>query len=155
MAVKEPLSIDQLREIARGKLVELPGFNGDDTFPCRLRRPSLLVLAKSGKIPNALLTQANGIFNRGTRAAMQAVSDEENPEMLSDMFSLCEILCDSAMVEPTYQEVKDAGIDLTDEQMMAIFAFTQNGVKALESFRKQSGNTEPNSNMAEVALQGE
>ena len=39
------------------------------------------------------------------------------------------------MIEPTYDDVINAGLELSDDQMMAIFNYTQSGVKALENFR--------------------
>ena len=39
-------------------------------------------------------------------------------------------------VEPSWSELKNAGIELTDEQYMFIFNYTQEGVKALEPFRE-------------------
>ena len=46
----------KLTKIAQGVEVELPGFLSGETFTVRLRRPSLLALAKEGRIPNGLLS---------------------------------------------------------------------------------------------------
>lgn len=61
--------------------------------------------------------------------------DEEN--MMAQMFDVLELMAQETFVEPTYSEIKDAGIELTDEQMMFIFNYAQQGVKALESFRTE------------------
>ena len=42
----------------------------------------------------------------------------------------------ASLEEPSFDDIKEAGLELTDEQMMAIFSYSQEGVKALESFRK-------------------
>ena len=46
-------------------------------------------------------------------------------------------LCEATFVEPSYNEMKEAGIKLTDEQLIFIFDYSQNGVKALDSFREE------------------
>lgn len=120
-------SILDLQEYAKGVLVELPDFAEGQPFVVRLRRPSMLVLAKSGKIPNELLATADALFN-GTKK-------EKNPNALKEITGILEIMADAALAEPTYAEVKEAGLDLTDEQFMAIFNYTQAGVRALDTFR--------------------
>ena len=56
-------SIAQLSEYAKGQVVRLPDFAPDQPFVARLKRPSMLVLAKSGKIPNSLLETASSLFD--------------------------------------------------------------------------------------------
>lgn len=123
-------SIFDLQTYAQGTLVRFPDFAEGQPFVARVRRPSMLVLAKQGKIPNTLLTSANELFNKGG-----AGLDSDNENMLGDIYSICEIICDAALKEPTYQQIKDAGLELSDDQLMAIFNYTQTGAKALESFR--------------------
>lgn len=123
-------SIFDLQTYAQGTLVRFPDFAEGQPFVARVRRPSMLVLAKQGKIPNTLLTSANELFNKGG-----AGLDSDNENMLGDIYSICEIICDAALKEPTYQQIKDAGLELSDDQLMAIFNYTQTGARALESFR--------------------
>lgn len=123
-------SIFDLQTYAQGTLVRFPDFAEGQPFVARVRRPSMLVLAKSGKIPNTLLNSANELFTKGGGGM-----DGDNENMLADIYSICEIICESALKEPTYQQIKDAGLELSDDQLMAIFNYTQTGVKALESFR--------------------
>ena len=56
---------------------------------------------------------------------------------MSQMFDVLELMAKETFIEPTYSEIKEAGVDLTDEQMMFIFNYAQQGVKALESFRTE------------------
>ena len=56
------------------------------------------------------------------------------------MHGVLKEICRASLIEPTYEEFEDAGIRLTDDQMMAIFSYSQKGVKALESFRQKPGN---------------
>lgn len=120
--------ISDIRKYASGTVVSLPGFDGEHPFVAKLCRPSLLVMVKSGKIPNSLINQATQLFQKGA-------SSLGKDNTVSDMYDIMESVCEAAMVQPKYEELKEAGINLTDEQMMAIFSYTQQGVKALEQFR--------------------
>lgn len=124
-------SITSLQDYAKGELVELPPFAENQPFVARLRRPSLLAMAKSGKIPNSLLTTASDLFE-GKNAKMEKV-DEQTLVQLHDVV---ELLCQASFVEPTYAQILEAGIELTDEQMIAVFNYTQRGARALTPFRK-------------------
>lgn len=116
-----------LNSYAKGHVVKLPSFSENEPFVAKVRRPSLLALTKSGKIPNSLLSTASELFNGSL--------DNDNENVLSDIYDICYIMADAALVEPTLKEIEDTGLELTDEQLMAIFNYTQTGVKALENFR--------------------
>ena len=125
-------SISQLNEYAKGQLVELPSFGEGQPFFARLRRPSMLALAKSGKIPNSLLATANKMFDSSL--------DTKNENMLKDFYMVIETILEVAFVEPTYQEIKNAGVQLSDDQLIFVFNYTQQGVKVLEQFRSHGKN---------------
>lgn len=126
-------SIEELKKISKGEVVELPPFIGGVPFVARLKRPSMLSLAKSGKIPNSLLTQANKLFAGGVESVVNR--GIESDEMMDDLFGILDVICEASFVEPTFKQIKEAGIELTDEQYMAVFSYTQQGVKSLENFR--------------------
>ena len=124
-------SIEQLKQYAQGEVIELPPFAPTQPFVAKLKRPSLLAMAKNGKIPNELLVKTNELFmNDGT--AVNASDDN----MLKEIFSVIDTIAGEVFVQPTYEEIKEAGIELTDEQMLFIFNYTQTGVKNLENFRE-------------------
>ena len=124
-------SIEQLKQYAQGEVIELPPFAPRQPFVAKLKRPSLLAMAKNGKIPNNLLVKTNELFmNDGT--AVNASDDN----MLKEIFSVIDTIAEEVFVQPTYKEIKEAGIELTDEQMLFIFNYTQTGVKNLENFRE-------------------
>ena len=125
-------SLADLQSYAKGTVVRFPDFAEGQPFVARVRRPSMLVLAKQGKIPNSLLTAAGELFSKGG-----AGMDADNENMLSDVYGICEVIARASLVQPTYDEIQQAGMELSDDQIMAIFNYTQNGVKALESFRKE------------------
>lgn len=123
-------SISDLQSYASGNVVRLPDFGEGQPFIARLRRPSMLALAKAGKIPNTLLKSASQLFAGGGSGL-----DVEDDSMLGELYDICKIICESALMEPTMRQIEDAGMSLSDDQLMAIFNYTQTGVKALESFR--------------------
>ena len=124
-------SLESLQEYGRGAIVQLPPFAEGQPFVARLRRPSMMALAKSGKIPNALLSTANSLFIKGS-------VDAANESIMQDVLSVVDVLCAAAFVEPTYKQIQDTGVELTDEQYMFIFNYTQQGIKALQPFRGES-----------------
>lgn len=115
-----------------GQIVELPPFAENQPFVARLRRPSLMGLVKSGKIPNSLMKQATTLFAKGN----QSLSGM-NANTLTDMLDIMDIIIDEAMVEPRYDELKENEIKLSDDQIMAIFSYTQQGVDYLKQFRTE------------------
>lgn len=125
--------LQELLEASRGTLVQLPPFIEGTPFVARLKRPSILALVKSGKIPNALLSTANKLFTQGT-------VDDKDDQSLNNLFQVLDVLCGACFVEPKYSDLKEAGIELTDDQYMFVFNYTQNGVNALRDFRGQQGD---------------
>ena len=123
--------ISDLIEYSRGQIVRLPDFAESQPFYVRLRRPSMLMLAKSGKIPNKLLSTANDLFMGNT------TSEEGYDEnFLNNMYEVIDTIVEASLVEPSYDDLKKNGIELTDQQLLAIFNYTQEGVNSLDSFRK-------------------
>lgn len=124
-------SLEQLKQYANGNIVRLPDFAEGQPFVARLKRPSILGMAKQGKIPNSLLVKTNELF------VQSGSLDTEENSMMQEIYDVIDLIADETFVEPTYKEIKSTGIELTDEQMMFIFNYSQQGVKALESFRTE------------------
>lgn len=115
-----------------GQVVELPAFGEGQPFFARLRRPSVMGLLKSGKIPNSLMKQATTLFAKGNMSLSGT-----NANTLTDMLDIIDIIAEEAMIEPKYSELKENGISLSDDQLLAIFSYTQQGVDYLKQFRTQ------------------
>lgn len=124
------LKVTPLEDIVRasqGTLVELPPFSEDAPFIAKLKRPSLLSLVREGKIPNQLLSTAGELFTSGK-------VDSEDDRSLDNLFGVLDTICEACFVEPTYTQLKEAGVQLTDNQLLFVFNYTQRGVEALKSF---------------------
>ena len=130
-------SLEELKEIAKGEVIELPGFN-EKPFVVRAKRPSLLNLVSSGEIPNELLTTAYSIFNgRTVTGKQEAVSMKETNDLLR-------IVAEKALIEPTLKQIEEAGLELTDLQLLELYNYSQQGVRALQSFREKQKNIKNN-----------
>ena len=134
-------SIEKLKKIAQGQEVELQGWD-EEPFVCVLKRPSLLGLVENGDIPNPLLHAAYILFNGSNNP-----KDQVNLKEMNDLYR---IIAKAAMVNPTYDQVVEAGLELTDMQLLEIYRFTQLGVKSLISFRTKQEDTKNTKRKREV-----
>lgn len=123
-------TIGQLNEYAKGNVVRLPDFSEGQPFIVVLRRPSLLCMMKSGKIPNKLINTASALFEG------KSSDISSDTSAMADMLDVMEIIAEASLVQPTMAEIKEAGVQLTDEQLVAIFNYSQSGIEGLQSFRK-------------------
>lgn len=121
-------SISDIVKYTSGSIVRLPDFADGQEFIVKLKRPSMLAMMKSGRIPNSLLSQATQLFKSGAGSLGKGTT-------IDDLYDIMDIIIEEALVSPTYKEIKEANVTLSDDQMMAIFSYTQQGVKALEQFR--------------------
>ncbi len=118
--------LTDLVEYAKGEIVELPPFHDGAPFVARLKRPSMMMLMKTGKIPNSLLLTANSLF------AGDNSNSKIEDEYYSEVLDVIEILAEASFVEPLWSDLQEAGVELTDEQYTFLFNYTQSGVKAVE-----------------------
>lgn len=131
MAKLKVMSIDEIAKKAAPQVIEIPGWN-DDFIAVRVKRPSMLGMANRGLIPNSLLVAAQKVFT-------QTVDGDIS---LQDISNVMETVVKAALVEPTYEEFQEAGLEFTDDQVVAIFSYTQEGLKGLESFRTDKAGSE-------------
>lgn len=136
-----PLS--DIVKMSKGEVVELPGFKSDQKVYFRLVRPSMLMLAKTGQIPNSLLSRAADLFSKGSRSF-----NNDDGDVLAESYDVLNSIARAAMVEPTMDQLTSNGVSLTDEQLMAIFNYTQNGVNSLSQFREQPAGNAPTLSLA-------
>lgn len=128
-----------------GVLVDLPPFpDSDKPVTVKLRKPSILSLVQSGKIPNELLQTLMESNERGLPVTGKGTD-------WNFTMSIMRVLCQACMVEPKYEQLQAEGIELTDEQIHVITAFAQGGVKALKPFRQQSGDNQDSPNSVQVS----
>lgn len=137
-------SIKKLLEVSQGELVNLPPFALDTEFVAKLKRPSMMKLASNGKIPNALLSRANALF------VERATEDPDTEEMLQELGQVMDVIAEACFVEPSWEQLKEAGIELTDEQYIAIFQYSQKGLEQLKPSDGAEENSGYSSNVENV-----
>lgn len=123
------------------QVVTLPGWFGE-TVEMELKRPSILALAAAGAIQNPLMKTARKLFYSGI--------SPDGGDLAEEGRVLLEV-AKAALVKPTFDELEAAGIELTDEQLIAIFQFTQLGAKALDRFRQLPADNDGDIHGAEVS----
>ena len=84
--------------------VELPGFGDGKPWKPKLKRLSLLGLARSGKIPNELLSAVTELYQYGT------VKTPDLKLAAETMY----LIAGEALAEPTLTQLEEAGVPLTD-----------------------------------------
>lgn len=116
-----------MREQMNEEKLTLSGFNGRGEWTVLARRPSILTLARLGKIPNPLLGAAAKLFSFGGKGSEPS---------LKEVADTLHIVAEAALVEPAYETVKE---QLTDDQLMELYQYAKGGVDALNCFRRLGG----------------
>jgi len=125
----EITKIEDLKKMAEYDVIELPRFKQEIPFNAKVKRVSLLNLAKRGVIPNQLLSAAEELFY-----GKKASTGVDLKQLTEVMF----VMAENALVEPSIKDLEEVGLELTDEQLVALFNYTQNGLKEIEKFREKS-----------------
>ena len=123
-----------LEKAANGEIVTLPGWTEEQPFEARLKRASLTGMIRAGKIPNPLMA-AQKLYEGLNKSRANATFEETAKVM--------RLVVEEALAEPTMEQLKAAGLDLTEEQADQIYLYAIKGAKVLEAFRSQSANRQP------------
>ena len=132
-------SLEQLKNIKLNDIVELPSFDDGTPFVAELKKPNMLMLMANGHIPNTLLNVAMDIFQngKGQETIDKALNDPKDLKVLTELLL---VLAKACLVNPSFNQLQELGIELNENQLSAILTYAQGGVVALENFRKQQTN---------------
>ncbi len=125
-------TIEDLKKVSTVKEVDLPPFVDGTPFKAKIKRAGLIDMMYNGKIANPLLdiafklTDGSGTDDKTIKKA----TAEEKLESLKFMMSIVE----NCLIEPSYKDIKDCGIDLTDEQIIAIHSYALQGIEHAKKF---------------------
>ena len=111
-------TIEQLQAVKKTQIIELPGFDDGTPFICEVKKPNMMQLISSGKIPNSLLAVAMDLFNNNGGKTMKKA--ETDAKSLKELVGMMNIIADSTLLNPSYETLKKAGIELNDDQLMAM-----------------------------------
>lgn len=142
------LNVDDIKKsIESGYEVEITGFRADedpeDSFPCVLKKIDILAWLINGKVPNELTAAVEDLFNL-SKAKKKTVEEYNDIDQIREGYKLNEWIARESMVEPKFDDLKDAGIFLSQQQLLDIYVFQMNGVNALKQFRDLNKNAQFN-----------
>lgn len=129
-------SLEQLKKVKQTEIINLGKFEDGTEFVAELKKPDLMQLAAERKIPNVLATEVVKLFNGKNKLAKKVVA-EDDAEALAQLGELMNVLAEASLVNPTYKQLQEINIELTQEMKMSIMMFTQGGVETLKNFRKE------------------
>lgn len=135
-------SLDTLKQMKMTEVIELPNFHDGTPFVAEVKRPNLMNLITTNKIPNTLLNAAMSMFKSGVGGA--ASEAMENAKNLKELASLMHTIAENTLVTPSYKQLKELKIELTEDQLVEILNYMQGGVEALKSFRDKQERTKNN-----------
>lgn len=121
-------SFNDLKKYSEGEIVYLPDFTMNQPLIVKMKRPSIGDLISTGKIPNTLLSAAQALFEG-------EVDEMLKENKMKDFVDTMIILAKASLIEPTYDDIINAGMKLTDKQLLAIYTYSQLGSEALIPFR--------------------
>lgn len=126
-------SFEDLKRYKEGNVVELPPFGDGQPFVARMKRPSLMEMVGDGTIGNPLLHVANELFFGESK-------QKRGDSFMKDSYEVFKLVARESFIEPTYAQIEESGVKLTDEQLMFVFNYSQHGIEALEFFRTDKQN---------------
>lgn len=129
-------TLAEFTEKGNGVEIGVPGFVSGETITMKIKRPSLMEMAVHGKIPNTLMATAASLFKSGTSECIDKLKDDDG-KAFADFSEAVHCVVKAALVEPTYDELKERGIELTDVQLLYIYNYIQDGVDKLKGVIKK------------------
>ena len=141
------ISVEQFKSKAH-RIIPIPGFRQfAEPIYIQIKSTGIMNLLANGRIPNTLLGKVTELFGDNskvekdsipttdiTSAQRQEALDKltKSDSGIQDMAELLRVFASAAMVNPSYDEVKEY---MTDDQLMAIFSAMYGEVMEVESFR--------------------
>lgn len=124
------MKITDLKEAISTVTTEISGWTEEQTLEVTLKKPQLYTMLVSGNIPNPLIDVVEKLF-------VAAYRPQDDNQRVLEARGLMEI-ARVALVKPTLAEIEEAGLQLTDSQLLEIYAFALSGVNGLKTFRKRA-----------------
>lgn len=137
-------NLEQLRKIRTTEEVELPPFVDGTPFTAELKKVSLIDMVKRGKVPNPILSSMMTVTDKDTKPKAKGESKNEHNvatamnENTAETFTFMQDVAEECLVNPSYKDIAENGVSLTDAQIMSIFSYAMSGTVTLSSFREDS-----------------
>lgn len=139
-------TIEELKKIGEGEIVELSPFNNGSKLIVKLRQPDITMMLIDNKIPNPLIETALKLINGNKDELKNDIknSDNENGEdedvdfeKTQKYFQAMSAIAKFCLISPTYIEIEEYAGGLNVTQLLEIFNYAIGGAEGLKSFRKQ------------------
>lgn len=134
-------SLDDLKKVSTAETT-LPSFADGTPFVAILKKVSIVGMAIDGRVPNPLMKTVLKVlgtdgenaenFESIEKDAANNISNDEESAKQSLEFLLTVV--ENSLVSPTYKEIKESGVELSDAQLFAIFSYALGGIEILSSF---------------------
>lgn len=121
------LDLEKTAQRYGAQSIEIHDWDGGGLIEVRARRPGLYNMASMGFIPNPLLGAMQAMFS-GSTAQINAVDAKKQGECLT-------AIARYALVEPTMAQITEAGLELTDQQLLELYQFALAGPVRYAAFR--------------------
>jgi len=134
--VEAAISIEEIKEKAKGTLVEIPDWDNKGTISVRLRSIDVTpLLVETGNIPNSLVTEVATMFDEDSKPVVkEGKSPENTQEMINTFAPMLDTIAKEALAEPTYEAIQEI-YPLNLQQKIAIFQFVIGGIDKFKPFR--------------------
>lgn len=124
------MDIQEAIRAAGPREVEISGWDGE-RVTVKLRRPSLVEMIVGDYVPNPLLGAVEKLF-RANVSELTTLDRQQEARALH-------CIAGRALVDPTLEALEAAGVSLTDQQYMEIYAYVIGGARHIERFRRIGG----------------
>lgn len=121
------LNLEKTAQRYGAQSIAIHDWDGSGLIEVRARRPGLYNMASMGFIPNPLLGAMQAMFS-GNTAQINAVDAKKQGECLT-------AIARYALVEPTMAQITEAGLELTDQQLLELYQFALAGPVRYAAFR--------------------
>lgn len=135
------ITLEEIKERAKGTIVEIPGWVPEEKIGVRLRAIDLTPhLMQLQSIPNVLRSAALEVFDKtpskkdGKSKPTAQSADDYSTKDMERMLPIIDAIVKECLIEPEWEKFEQY-YPLTIVQKMAIFRFAMAGVDSLESFR--------------------
>lgn len=130
------ITLEEIRERAKGVITEIPGWTQDEVIAVRLRAidmtPHILSMEN---MPNVLRNAAMAVFEKDD-VSSEKIAAETDVSDMQRMLPIIDSIVKECLIEPTWDDFQE-NYPLTMMQKMAIFEFAMAGVDSLKSFRSK------------------
>lgn len=131
---KKITTFSDLKKYADGVVLEFSPFSESQPFIAKVKRPPLIDILSTGKVPNELLPVALRLFEGEDKTKKEKTQMEvfEESEEVHEVFRIIARVC---LVSPTYEEIEQAGMRLTSAQLVELYQYVNTGIEQLKFFR--------------------